>query len=137
MYAGGWRAPAFVLGFFAFGVAFYDAVLPRLTSMTWPSRKCRMWKPSVLLIDRGGTARDAIGLPAHSKNQPAFSGICHRAGKDLPDILVAVLDGASTADLLPVRSAWKIDQPRAKFVSVPSERLLCPRSGIPTADGGR
>jgi hypothetical protein len=91
----------------------------------------------ILLIDRGGTVRDAIAFPAHSKTSPAFSGVCQLKGKDLPDIFVAVLDGAKGGDALPVQSAWKIDQKRARFVAVPSEGLLCPRSGISTADGGR
>jgi hypothetical protein len=86
------------------------------------------------LIDRRGTVRDALPLPPHSKDAPAFSGMCRRDGKDRPDIIVAVLDGAAAADLLPVKTAWKIDQKQAKFVSIPGEGLLCPRSGISSAD---
>ena len=37
----------------------------------------------------------------------------------------------------PVQTAWKIDQPRAKFVKVPSEGLSCPRNGISTDEDGR
>jgi hypothetical protein len=55
----------------------------------------------------------------------------------LPDIFVAVLDGAGAGDALAVQTAWKIDQQRAKFVKAPGEGLLCPRSGISTGDGGR
>jgi hypothetical protein len=61
---------------------------------------------------------------------------CQSGGRDLPDIFVAILDGASTADFLPVVTAWKIDKQRAKFIKVSSEGLLCPRSGIYTVDGG-
>jgi len=55
----------------------------------------------------------------------------------LPDIFVAVLDGSVATDLLPVQAAWKIDQKRAKFAKASNEGLLCPRSGVTTADGGR
>ena len=89
------------------------------------------------LIDRRGQVRDALPLPPHSKATPAFSGTCRINGKDRPDIIVAILDGAVTADLLPVKTAWKIDQKQAKFVPIPGDGLLCPRSGIYTVDGGR
>ena len=72
-----------------------------------------------------------------SKGSPAFTGIYQAGGKDLPDIFVAVLDGSVATDLLPVQAAWKIDQKRAKFAKASNEGLLCPRSGVTTADGGR
>ena len=88
----------------------------------------------VELIDRRGIVRDALPLPPHSKSAPAFSGMCRLNGKDRPDVIVAVLDGAATSDLLPVKTAWKIDQKQAKFVAIPAEGLLCPKSGISSAD---
>jgi hypothetical protein len=91
----------------------------------------------VELIDRHNVVRDALALPAHSKTSPAFSGICKINGKDLPDIILAVLDGAATGDFLPVKTAWKIDQKRAKFVPVPGEGLSCPRDRVYPADGGK
>jgi hypothetical protein len=33
-------------------------------------------------------------------------------------------------------TAWKIDKQRAKFIKVPGEGLLCPRSGIYAVDAG-
>jgi hypothetical protein len=81
----------------------------------------------VELIDRRGVVRDAL----------AFSGICKAKGRDLPDIILAVLDGSTAADPLPVKTAWKIDQKGTRFVPIPGEGLLCPRSGIITVDGGR
>ena len=54
----------------------------------------------------------------------------------LPDIFLAILDGATAADYLPVQAAWKIDQRHAKFVKVSIEGLVCPRSAIYTVDGG-
>jgi hypothetical protein len=89
------------------------------------------------LIDRRGTVRDVLPLPPHSKNSPAFSGMCRLNGKDRPDIIIAVLDGAATADLLPAKTAWKIDRKQAKFVPVSGEGMLCPRSGVYTVDDGR
>ena len=91
----------------------------------------------VELIDRRGVVRDALAFPPHSRSEPAFSGICQAKGRDLPDTILAVLDGSTAADPLPVKTAWKIDQKGIKFVPIPGEGLLCPRSGIITADGGR
>jgi hypothetical protein len=91
----------------------------------------------VELIDRRGLVRDALLFPPHSKSAPAFSGICQSKGRDLPDIILAVLDGSGAADLLPVKTAWKIDQKGIKFVPIPSEDILCSRDGIITLDGGR
>jgi hypothetical protein len=90
----------------------------------------------IVLVDRHNIIGDAMPWPAHSKQAPAFSGICRRGGKEAPDVVVAILDGTRTGDALPALSAWKIDQQRAKFVKIPTEGLLCPRSGIYTVDGG-
>lgn len=95
----------------------------------------------VELIDRREIVRDVLPFPPHSKTAPAFSGICQAKGRDLPDIILAVLDGSTAADpatdSLPVKTAWKIDQRAAKFIPISGEGILCPRSGIITADGGR
>ena len=109
-----------------------DQISDSLSSVTWQICGAEY----VLLIDRGGVVRDALAFPSHSRTSPAFSGACQFGGKELPGLYVAVLDGLKHSDLLPVRFAWKIDQKQAKFVNVPNEGLLCPRSGISTADGG-
>ena len=109
-----------------------DEISDRLSSVNWLI--CGM--EFMLLVDRRGLVGDALPFPSHSKQSPAFSGICQSRGQDLPDIFVAILDGASKADFLPVVTAWKIDKQRAKFIKVSSEGLLCPRSGIYTVDGG-
>ena len=109
-----------------------DEISDRLSSVTWEICGAEY----IMLIERGGMIRDVLAFPAHSKISPAFSGACQYKGKELPGIYVAVLDGITHADSLPVRFAWKIDQSRVKFVQVPSDGLLCPRSGISTADGG-
>ena len=89
-----------------------------------------------VLVDRRNVIGDAIAIPAHSKQAPAFSGMCLRAGKELPDIIFAILDGATAKDPMPATAAWKIDQAHAKFVKISADGLLCPRSGIYTVDGG-
>jgi hypothetical protein len=92
---------------------------------------------NVELIDRRGMVRDAIALPSHTKSAPSFSGMCRLNGKELPDIIVGVLDAAASTDPLPIKTAWKIDQKQAKFVALPAEGLTCPRSSITTPDGGQ
>ena len=110
-----------------------DEISDQLSSVNWLICGAEY----VELIDRRGLVRDALLFPPHSKTAPAFSGVCQARGRDLPDIVLAVLDGSSAADPLPVKTAWKIDQKGARFVSVSGEGLLCPRSGITTLDGGR
>jgi hypothetical protein len=90
----------------------------------------------VLLTDRKGLVRDVIAFPPHSRKSPAFSGICQANGRDLPDVFIGVLNGEVAGDLLPVLSAWKIDQKGAKFVQASMEGMRCSRSGIYTVDGG-
>jgi hypothetical protein len=109
-----------------------DEISDRLSSINWMICGAEY----MVLVERGGLVSDAVPFPEHSRQSPAFSGLCQSRGKDLPDIYAGVLDGASKADLLPVVTAWKIDKQRAKFIKVSSEGLLCPRSGIYTADGG-
>ena len=109
-----------------------DEISDRLSSVNWQICGSEF----ILLIDRSGLVRDVLPFPAHSKQSPAFTGICQVKGRDLPDIFVAILDGATAADHLPVRAAWKIDQQHAKFVKASIDGLVCPRSGIYTIDGG-
>jgi hypothetical protein len=89
-----------------------------------------------VLVDRRNMIGDAMPWPAHSKQSPAFSGICRRGGKESPDVVVGILDGTRAGDPLPALSAWKIDQQHAKFVKISTDGLLCLRSGITTVDGG-
>jgi hypothetical protein len=59
-------------------------------------------------------------------------------GKESKDILVAILDNEKEPDAsaLTAKVAWKIDQKKMKFVSVPVAGLRCPRTGVNTSDGG-
>lgn len=109
-----------------------DEISDRLSSVNWQICGAEF----ILLIDRSGLIRDVLPFPAHSRSSPAFAGFCRVNGTDLPDIVVAILDAASTTDSLPVKVAWKIDQQHARFVKASIEGLICPRSGIYTVDGG-
>jgi hypothetical protein len=110
-----------------------DEISDNLSSINWLICGAEY----IALVDRHGLVGDVMPVPPHSKQSPAFSGICQIKGKDLPDIIFAILDAAKASDPLPVQVAWKIDQPHAKFVKIASEGLLCPRSGIYTLDGGQ
>jgi len=109
-----------------------DEISDRLSSINWQICGTEF----ILLVDHGGVVRDALPFPAHSKRSPAFAGICRVKGRDLPDIIIAILDGAPATETLPVQVAWKIDQQHAKFVEASIEGLVCPRSGIYSVDGG-
>jgi len=109
-----------------------DEISDRLSSVNWQICGAEF----ILLVDRSGLVRDVLPFPAHSKRSPAFAGICQVKGRDLPDIIVAILDGAPAADYLPVQVAWKIDQQHAKFVKASIDGVVCPRSAIYTIDGG-
>lgn len=108
-----------------------DEISDRLSSISW----LICGGEYMLLVDRG-VVRDVLPFPPHSKAAPAFSGRCQRAAKDLPDVIVAVLNFKPGAEPLTPAAAWTIDQAHARFVALPTEGLLCPRSGIITADGG-
>jgi hypothetical protein len=109
-----------------------DEVSEQLFSISW----LICGSEFISLVDRTGVVRDALSFPTHSKRSPAFSGRCQRDGRETPDVIVAILDGASMRESLPVKVAWKIDQRNVKFVRVSVDGLACPRSGIYTIDGG-
>jgi hypothetical protein len=94
-----------------------DEISDQLSSVSWLICGAEY----VELIDRRGLVRDVVPFPPHSKSAPAFSGICQ---------------ASTSADPLPVKTAWKIDQKAARFVPVSEGGLTCPRSGIYTVDGG-
>lgn len=109
-----------------------DEISDRLSSINWLICGAEF----IALVDRNGLVSDVLPHPPHSKQSPAFSGVCQVNGKDLPDIVFAILDGSKDAENLPAQIAWKIDQKGAKFVKTSNEGMLCPRSGIYTVDGG-
>jgi hypothetical protein len=92
-----------------------------------------------MLLEDESFVRDVLKVPPHSKTSPLFIGTCEVNGKESKDILVAILDNEKKTDAtaLTAKVAWKIDQKKIKFVSVPVEGLRCPRSGVNTSDSGR
>jgi hypothetical protein len=91
-----------------------------------------------MLLQDGSVARDVLKVPTHSKTSPLFVGTCEMNGKGSKDIVVAILDSEKEAgaSALTAKVAWKIDQKKMKFISLPVEGLRCPRSGVITSDGG-
>lgn len=92
-----------------------------------------------VVLEEHDVVRDVLPFPAHSKEHPEFLGTCQRDGKDMDQEVTAVLDNTGAhagKPALPATSAWRIDERAGKFVAVPTGGLMCPRSGISTADGG-
>src|SRR5438270_11101688 len=91
-----------------------------------------------MLLQDNLIVRDVLKVPAHSKKSPLFIGTCDINGKETKASVVTILDAAteSGAPTLPAKIAWKIDEKKGKFVSLSTEGLRCPRSGISTVDGG-
>jgi len=90
----------------------------------------------MLILDKKFIVRDVLQFPQHSKASPEFIGSCRVNGKQLPEDIVAVLNNQPGAENLSAKVAWKIDPKKAKFVTLATEEMQCPRSGIVTADGG-
>jgi len=110
-----------------------DEISDRLNSVSWS-----ICGSEYLVLEDRDIVRDVLKVPPHSKASPEFLGMCDINGKESEDIVVAILDDEKEpgASALPAKVAWKIDQKKMKFVSVPVEGLRCPRSGIITSDGG-
>ena len=110
-----------------------DEISDNLSSIDW--RVCG--SEYTELVTRNGRVGDVIPIPPHSKQSPIFSGVCKLNGKELPGYIFGVLDRTKDAEDLPALHAWKIDEKNAKFVKMPTEGLLCAKSGIYTVDGGQ
>jgi hypothetical protein len=110
-----------------------DEISDRLSCISW-----LICGSEYMLLEDELFVRDVIKVPPHSKTAPLFIGSCELNGKEGKDIVVAILDNekATDAGTLSAKVAWKIDQKKMKFVSVPVEGLRCPRSGVTTSDGG-
>jgi hypothetical protein len=74
----------------------------------------------------------------HSKAAPAFLGSCNDKGTPTEHEVLAILKptGADKENRLPAATAWRVDYPGARFVSIDASNLMCPHEGIATADGG-
>ena len=89
-----------------------------------------------LILDKKSMVQDVLQFPEHSKASPEFIGACRVNGKEQPGEIIAVLNNQDGAENLSVKSAWKIDPRKSKFIKLGTEGMECPRSGIITADGG-
>ena len=100
----------------------------------------------LLVNTRNGLIRDVLPSPPHSANSPQFIGQCQLNRRDIPEMVVAVLDNSAgynarnalqAKTLLKAKFAWKIDERQERFAELPAECLSCPLSGIITVDGGQ
>jgi hypothetical protein len=89
-----------------------------------------------VLLEENDVVRDVLKFPRHSKDSPQFIGACRLNGSDVPGTIIAVLKNDKDTKNLPASVAWKIDEKRMKFISLQTEGLQCPRSGMITVDGG-
>jgi len=108
-------------------------VSDRLFSASW--QICG--KEFALILDDHSVIRDALQFPPHSRSAPGFMGSCKAGERKVPGTIIAVLKDEAGTDLLGAEAAWKIDEKGAKFVTLPTDGLRCPRDGIFTADGGK
>jgi hypothetical protein len=110
-----------------------DEISEHLSTISW-----LICGSEFLLLEDESFVWDVLKVPPHSKTSPFFIGSCELNGKESKNIFVAILDDekATDASVLPAKIAWKIDQKKMKFVSVPVEGLRCPRSGVNTSDSG-
>src|ERR1700730_7269172 len=85
-----------------------------------------------MVLEANDVVRDVVKLPAHSKKSPEFQGVCEISGKKMDGEVTAILDNEKETDekMLPARVAWRIDEKKVKFISVPVEGMLCPRDGV-------
>ena len=89
-----------------------------------------------VVLEEEDTVKDALKFPKHSKETPQFDGLCQLNGKELPEVVLAVLKNEDAATLQALQ-AWKIDEKQKKFVPLPTEGLRCGRDGISSADEGQ
>jgi hypothetical protein len=88
-----------------------------------------------LLTDtKNGVIGDVLKFPAHSPSHPSFTSLCQQGGKEFS--VIGVFERNGTEDILPVQSAWRIDETKVKFIKIDTAGLSCGREGISTADGG-
>ena len=103
-----------------------------VVSLAW----WRICGDEYVLLEKKNTIQDVLKLPSHSKEYPEFLGSCLLNGKETKGVIIAILVNKEGSDLLSARVAWRIDEHQAKFISLSTEGMLCPRDGISTSDGG-
>jgi len=97
------------------------------------------------LLVRGDVIR-AVVRADHSRSEPAFLGTCEAGGTPTPYQVFAILQGFGPGSsdhashdaktLMHAKTAWKIDESKARFVEMSAGQLLCSRQGVATVDGG-
>jgi len=99
----------------------------------------------LLVNTKTGLIRDVLLFPSHSRASPQYVGSCQADGKEIPGVLVAVLNNSAgynardeklAKTMLKATAAWRIDETKEKFVKQPTDNLGCPLGGIVTLDGG-
>ena len=90
----------------------------------------------MLLEDKKNIVRDVLKVPPHSKDSPLFIGICQVNGREMTDVIVAILKNEQGTKMLSAITAWRINEKAAKFVVIPTAGLQCSRDYIVTSDGG-
>lgn len=99
----------------------------------------------LLVNTKTAVIRDVLLFPPHSTASPQYIGTCQANGKEVPGIVVAVLNNSAgynardeklAKTMLKAAAAWTIDEAKEKFVKNPADTLACPLGGIITQDGG-
>jgi len=99
----------------------------------------------LLLDTKSSLIRDVLLFPAHSASSPEFIGDCQINGNAIPEAVIAVLnnsagynarEGQHSKTLLQATAAWKVDEPKERFVLLSTAGLACPMEQIVTLDGG-
>ena len=89
-----------------------------------------------VVLDVRNVWRDAIELPPHSREAPAFStASCEVGGRKIGGIFVGVFSSRGTdgGSLWPVKAAWRVDHKLGRFVALDGA-ATCSPDGIYTAD---
>ena len=90
-----------------------------------------------LTLDYEGVIKDALKFPKHSKETPQFDGFCELNGKELKEVVLAVLKREGSAAKFHALQAWKIDEKQKKFVPLSTDGLLCGPDGISSEDSAQ
>jgi len=99
----------------------------RFSSITW-----LICGKEIMMLEENRTnfIRDVLQIPPHSKSAPVFEGICKLNGKPMKESVLAILREQKGVDELSAEVAWRVDEKAVKFVTMPTDGLLCPRDGI-------
>jgi hypothetical protein len=111
-----------------------DEVDPGVSTINW-----EICGREFVVLSVGSVWRDAVELPAHSREAPAFSAsACEIGGRKTEGAFLGVFARAAGSGVtaLPVKAAWRIDRQKNKFVPLDTA-ATCATDGIYTADETR